>query len=255
MEAVIMKNSITSGLKSWMALPAVALLAIGVSAALNGVHAQNQGDEATTAAAAAYAEFQYATLTGSNNTLNVTMLPVVLGNGSVVYKNLTLEVDVNPTTGAITVASGYPKVTAAPTPQVSSFKAGNYVGPGGTSATQTQLLTVTGPGVTSGGATMWSVSVSPGATGCTYPTTANFYVGSLNSSPLISRLKAAGITSTAYSYGIMGEPACSSDNWWDNGALLGFSQTGNALTIVSFTYGGSEDQATPGSQITYTLLK
>jgi hypothetical protein len=251
-----MKYSLKPGTKSWMAFSVVIALAVGMCTTRIGVHAQNEDDEAAAATATAYAEFQYATLSGSNNVVNVTMLPVVLSNGSIVYKNLTLQVDVNPTTGKITVASGSPTETAAPVPQISSFKAGNYVGPGGISSQETQLLTLTGPGVAAGGATEWSTSTSPGATGCTYPSSATFYVGPLASNPLYPRLKKAGITSTAYSYGLAGVQTCSGDGlWFINGSILGFSQTGNALTIVSFTYDSTEDQNTPGSQITYTLIK
>jgi len=229
---------------------AALLIAAATCTTLGRVHAQNQDE--STEAATAYAEFQYATLSGSNNVINVTMLPVVLSNGSLVYKNLTLQVVVAPTTGKITVAAGSPTEVAAPIGSVSGFKAGNYVGPGGTSSQATQLLTLTGPGVAAGGATEWSVSTSPGATGCTYPTSATFYDGSLSNNPLSARLKKAGITSTVYSYGVMGEQTCSGGgNWFDSGAILGFSQTGNALNIVSFTYDASEDQNTPGAQITY----
>ena len=248
-----MNTSLRGVLKSWVSLAAAGVLAVAASAALKGVHAQNDDETAAPAAGTAYAEFQSATLSGANNTINVTMLPVILGNGDVVYKNLALQVNVNPTTGAITVAGGYPKVTAAPTTLISGFKAGDYVGPGGKSSQATQLLTLIGPGVASGGATEWSTTTSPGATGCTYPTTATFYDGPISRSPWSARLKAAGITLSNYSYGVMGNQTCSGGgNWWDAGALLGFSQTGNALTIVSFTYAADEDQSTPGAQITFT---
>ena len=61
-------------LKSVLALGAVAFFAVAVSTALNAVHAQDQEDDAA-AAATAYAQFQYATITGTTNVLNVTMLP------------------------------------------------------------------------------------------------------------------------------------------------------------------------------------
>ena len=68
---------------------------------------------------------------------------------------------------------------------------------------------------------------------CTYPSSATWYVGPIANSPLAARLKAAGITSTAWSYGVTGGEACY-NNWPDN-TLIGLSQTGNKLTIVSFT--------------------
>jgi hypothetical protein len=182
------------------------------------------------------------------------MVPVVRSNGTIVYENLTIPVKVvENSAGAITITAGTITETAFGLQPTDGFKAGNYVGPGGTSSSETQLLTVSGPGVTTGGATEWSVGVSPGATGCTYPITATFYVGPITSNPLYPRLKKAGITSPAYSYGIMGAQTCGAGTWWLNGSILGFSQTGNALNIVSFTSDYSNDQSTAGAQITYKL--
>jgi hypothetical protein len=245
-------------LKSWLALPAAALVAIAMSAALTGVHAQNAADDETLPVTTPlpYAEVQYATLTGTTNTINLSQLPVVDSTGALHYVNVTIPLEESVSSkGVVTVTTGTPTVVAAPTPLVSSFKAGPYAGPGGASAAYSQLLTLSGLGVAGGGATEWSVSTTSGATGCTYPTTATFYVGPLASNPLYSRLKKAGIASTAYSYGIMGDQTCegqgAGNGWWLNGAILGFTQTGNTLNISSFTYDGG-DQATAGSTITYT---
>jgi hypothetical protein len=240
--------------KFWMALPAVAFAA-GVT--LDYAQAQKEDDGTSQAnTSTPYAEVQYATLTGSTDAINVTMLPLVTANG-VVYENVTVPLEVSVSSkGVVTVKTGTPTVVAAPIPVVSNFVAGSYVGPGGTGSTGTQLLTLAGPGVTSGGATEWSVTTTSGATGCTFPTTATFYVGPLASNPLYPRLNKAGITSTAYSYGVMGAQACYTEgvnDWWYQGAIVGFSQTANALNIVTFSYGGTEDQSTPGAQITYTL--
>jgi hypothetical protein len=243
-----MRASWQQSMKSWLSLAAIAVAALAVSATLSGVHAQSDESDNDEAAAAvtAYAEFQNATLSGSNNVINVTMLPIVLANGHIVYENLVIPVTVNPTTGKLTL--GTMSQAAAPQPNADGFKAGNYVGPGGTAGGM--LLSLYGPGVTSGGATEWTVATTSGGTGCAYPSTATFYVGSLANNPFASRLKKAGITSTAYSYGVMGSQECSAGDWWENGALVGFSQTGNALNIVSFSYAGS-DYNTVQAQITY----
>jgi hypothetical protein len=212
------------------------------------------GAVSASAQAPPYGEFQYATITGSNNVINVTMLPVVTASG-VVYKNMTLQFEVS-ADGTVSLVPGTPTIVAAPTPQVSSFAAGTYVGPGVAGSNQTQVLTLVGPGVTTGGATEWSIKSSSTATGCTYPTSATFYVGPLASNPLYPRLQKAGITSTAYSYGVMGSQGCYTDgasDWWYQGNIVGVSQTGNALTIVTFTYAETTDYATPQGQITYTL--
>ena len=242
--------------QSSIAVISGAIVLSAAFATVVGVQAKVDDDprpDTATATPSPYAEVQYATITGSTNSISVTMLPVVLSNGTIVYKNLSIPIDVTESsTGTVTIAAGTVAVVAAPTPQISSFKAGNYIGPGGG---KEQLLTLSGPGVTTGGATEWSLSTTAGATACTNPTTATFYVGPLTSNPLYSRLKAAGITSTAYFYGIMGDQTCNPPGggyWWGDGAIIGVSQTGNTLNIVSFSGTGPTDQGTPGAQITYT---
>jgi hypothetical protein len=240
-------------LKSALALGAVAFFALAVSTALNGVHAQDQAQD-DAAVAASYAEFQYATITGSNNVLNVTMLPVITPTGTV-YKNLTLKVNAD-SNGDITVAPGSPTIVAAPAILASSFQAGTYVGPATINGGQNKI-TVTGPGVIPGGTTVWSLRSSSDPNVCTYPASATWYVGVPTSpgNPEYARLKKAGITSTAYSYGTSGtmpDSTCNVNDAW-SASLIGVSQTGNSITIVSYTTLGFADQASPKDQITYTL--
>jgi len=127
-----MLASLKPALRTWMALPAIALVAIAASTTLRGVRAQNETDESSqTSTPAPYAEVQYATLTGTTNTINLTMLPVVLSNGSVVYKNVTVPLEVSESkTGAVTLTTGTLNVVSAPPGQTNGFRAGNYVGPG-----------------------------------------------------------------------------------------------------------------------------
>jgi len=144
---------------------------------------------------------------------------------------------------------------ASTAPLVSSFQAGQYASPS-TILGGKGTVTVSGPGVLDGGATLWSLSASPGADPCTFPNNATWYVGPAANSPWAARLAKVGITSAAWSYGVAGAPNCSitgvgSGDWQAN-ILIGISQVGDTLTIVSFTYGGS-DSSTPRDQITYTL--
>jgi|HubBroStandDraft_1064217.scaffolds.fasta_scaffold214963_2 hypothetical protein len=200
--------------------------------------------------------FQYATLTGSGNTLTATNVPVVLSGGTTVYQNLTIQFnsDVN---GNLSIASGYPQTTLAPALLTSSFQAGSYVGPS-TVGNGAAGIAVSGPGVSSGGTTEWSLSAS-GTYSCNYPSSATWYVGPIANNPYAARLNTAGITSTAWSYGVLGNgPTCFPGNAWYAGSLVGLSQTGNAITIVSFSTDGSAtsgDHSTPQDQITYTLSK
>jgi hypothetical protein len=202
-----------------------------------------------------YALFDQATLTGSGNTITATQIPVVTATGAVVYLSATLQFNVD-ANGNLTLSTGYPQVSAAPTLITGGFKAGTYVGPS-TILGGKAIITVTGPGVTDGGATLWSLSTGTGADPSTYPSSATWYAGPIASNPLAARLSKANIASTAYSYGVgSSEPAGSSvpgyPNWGSN-TLIGVSQVGNTITIVSFTYNSQTDYNTPQSQITYTL--
>jgi len=198
-----------------------------------------------------YALFQQSTLTGSGNTITALNVPVVISPGVTVYVNATIQFNVD-SNGNLTVSTGFPQVIPAPALLASSFVAGKYVGPS-TINSGNNAITVAGPGVTAGGATEWSLSAPAGASACTYPETATWYVGPMAANPLAARLQAAGITSTAYSYGV-GSATCADSDAWYSGSLIGVSQIGNTLTIVSFSYAGVD--TTKGltyDQITYTL--
>jgi hypothetical protein len=200
-------------------------------------------------------QFQYASITGSGNTLNLTRVPVTTSAGNVVYQDIVLQFD-NDGNGNLTVTAGYPTVNASPNLLVSSFQAGKYVGPS-TVLKGNAVITVNGPGVVNGGSTTWSHASGTGADSCTYPASGTWYVGSMDNNPLAARLKKANITSTAWTYGISGGGIAFSCGGslsfaWGNGAILGVSQVGNTITFASFT-NNSFDQASPVDQITYTL--
>ncbi len=197
-----------------------------------------------------YALFQYSTMTGSGNTITIGRVPVVNSSGATNYYDVTIEFTVS-STGTLALASGYPKITASPNLITAGFKAGKYVGPS-TVLSGNAIINVSGPGVASGGATEWSLAAASGANAYTYPCSATWYVGTLTSNPLYSRLKAAGITSTAWSYGVIGAAGCALESYnWAPDGLIGLSQNGNTITIVSFSYDGT-DYSTPRDQITYT---
>lgn len=230
-------------------VPATFILAF-LGAWSGAVHAQSLETALTeeSSTGTPYALFQYSTLTGSGNTIFAARVPVINSVGVAKYFDVTLQfnVDLN---GNLTLATGYPRIVGSQTLIVSNFKAGNYVGPS-TIYSGEMAINVSGPGVTTGGATEWSLASVKGAYACTYPETATWYVGPLTSNPLYPRLKAAGITSTAWYYGVGSSANC--NNSWGTNALLGFSQIGNTLTIVSFTYAGV-DKSEPVDTVTYTL--
>lgn len=196
---------------------------------------------------------QDSTIVGSGGTITATDVPVQTSAGSLVYKDVTIQLNAA-TNGNLTIAPGYPKVVNAISPILNNFVAGHYVGPP-TLGSGKFLVTVNGPGVSAGGATAWSLTPSSGAYCGTYPQSVTWYTGPIASNPLAVRLKKAGISSSFYSYGIVGfNPACAAGSYgyFESGALVGISQIEGSLTIVSFTYGG--DSPVPLSEITYSLL-
>jgi hypothetical protein len=198
---------------------------------------------------APHADFQESTLTSSTNAITATRVPVADSTGAIHYRNITLLFDVadSSTDGvSVTLASGYPTVVTSASPiLVNGFVAGTYAAPNGAK------IVVSGPGIASGGATEWSLAQS--GTTCAFPFSATWYVGPITSNPLYTRLKKAGITSTAYSYGLLGTNSTCGGNDWDGGNILGFSQTGTTLTILSFSF-AQEDSSTPIAQLTYSLV-
>jgi hypothetical protein len=82
-------------------------------------------------------------------------------------------------------------------------------------------------------------------------------VGPITNNPYATRINAAKITSTAYSYGIATTVSNAPDPWFSSafGALIGVTQTSaTTLSIACFSYGGSsEDQNTPYATVTFTL--
>jgi hypothetical protein len=200
-------------------------------------------------------QFQYAALTGSGNTITLTRVPVTTSSGQIVYQDITLQFD-NDSSGNLTLTNGFPMFALSPSLQVSSFQTGNYAGPGSV-ANGNAVITVNGPGVVSGGSTAWSSISAGNADPCTFPVSATWYVGPVSNNPMAARLTKAGITSTAWSYGISGNGIAFSCGGslsfhWSNGSIIGVSQTGNSITFASFTNNGF-DQASPVDQITYSL--
>jgi hypothetical protein len=173
-----------------------------------------------------------------------------------VYQDITLQFDAD-ADGNLTLSTGSPSASPSPNLLVSSFQAGRYQGPrnvaGGKAA-----VTVSGPGVVTGGSTAWSLASASDADACTYPVSATWYVGPVENNPMAARLKKAGITSTAWTYGITGGGitiACGGSQFfsWGNGSIVGVSQTGNTITFASFT-NNSFDKDSPVDQVTYTLV-
>jgi len=200
--------------------------------------------------------FQNATLTSSGSTITATRVPVMISSTLIIYVDMTMQFNAD-ANGNLTMAPGFPQIVPSPTLLTGNFKAGTYVAPS-TMFGGKGLFTVDGPGVSDGGATAWSLATASGASSNTSPQSAAWYVGPIANNPYADRIKNAGITSTAYTYGIAYDGLCCGPGWGygnSNGALIGVSRVGNTITMVSFTYGGNKDTSTPVSQMTLTLVQ
>jgi hypothetical protein len=186
-----------------------------------------------------YAEFQNATLSGTSDTINVVNVPIVTSSGTT-YDNVTITFTVS-STGTLKVSST--TVVAAPEVQIDGFAAGTYQAPA-----MGETIIVSGPGIESGGETEWSFATTTIL--CQNQESATWYVGPIASSPYYSRITAAGVPLTGYSYGVGG--GSSGCGAWNPNSLLGFSQTGSQLTITDFSNLSGQDQSEPYATISYT---
>ena len=176
---------------------------------------------------------QDATVTANATTVSGQYLPVVSSTGTASYFNFTTTIAVD--------ASGNPSATTvfSPSPKLlfDGLQVGKYMDDG-------YNATLSGPGIGPSGTTEWSWS------GDYNLGSAAFYVGPIAKNPLAARIKKAGITYTGYTYGISGGGGT---NWASN-CLVGIAQTGNALTLVSFSNSGcTQDYPMPQAQMSWQL--
>lgn len=235
---------------------------IAFVAALTGVNAAAQSEQEELPDASGNtpesALLQYSTLTASGSTISAVWVPVIV-NGATKYVNVTIPLQFASTSaGKIVVTAGTPTLISTPPSVVSGFKQGTYVGPS-TVLNGKMIVTVAGPGSTAGGATVWTLKSAAGAAECTYPVTAYWYDGPLGSNPgLEVRIAEAKINNSTgeWSLGVGGDDAgCSSlgNGAWLRNSLIGASQAGNSLTLVSFTDSFGNDHSTPQDTVIYQL--
>lgn len=232
------------------AILAAACLTAGILIWVRGARAQSANPSAA---------FQFATITGIGNTITASRVPITISPGKTIYKNITFKFNLDPE-GNLFLPEGNPQIEDAPQLVISSFRAGKYNGPGSVLSGKTPVY-IDGPGALAGGAASWSLSSAAGADVCVYPGSATWYVGPIESNPVAARLRSAGITSPAWSYGVASGPEFSqrcgngtqiTNGLWETGTLIGVSQSGVAVTIASFT-NNRRDSAAPVAQITYRL--
>jgi hypothetical protein len=200
---------------------------------------------ATAAPAAAQSApyLDYSDLYGAGGTITITRLPIKEPSGTVVFKDATITVtaDANGTLKA--------KVTKQASSVVlvtSNVQAGVYA----RSDSGSSKFRISGPGALGGGEAEWTIVTVEG-TPCGSP--AEFYTGPLSQNPLYSRLQAAGITDTSYSYGIInnGSPCTG----WGSNYLIGVAPIGSQVQVALFTDPATgSDQPTPYARYLYNYV-
>ncbi len=185
-----------------------------------------------------------ATLNAAGETVTLSRVPVQTSTGSIVYHDITL-IFIPDSTGNLTLEVGYPKFSTSQNLLIGNFKAGKYAANIGGKIYNGVLG---GPGVGPSGSTAWSFSSNY------FPASATWYTGPLTLNPEYARLNTAKITSPAYAYGTAGSVNCY-ETHWSPGVIIGAAQTGNNLTISSFTWSNNNcqltDYATPQENITW----
>ncbi len=199
------------------------------------------------AAAQSAPYLDYSDLYGADGTISITRLPIKEPDGSVVYRDATIAVTAD--TGGTLKA----KVTKQAPSQMlitSKFQAGVY----SRSDEGSDRFRVSGPGALGGGGeAKWTI-VTINDYPCGAP--AEFYTGQLSQNPLYSRLQAAGIADTSYSYGIIndGVPAGCGD--WSPNFPLGVAQIGSQIEVSLFTNPRTgKDQSTPYERLLYNFVQ
>jgi hypothetical protein len=195
-----------------------------------------------------YLNLSNVTATGSN--IFITRLPIRLPTGSYILKDVTIHIDAD-ANGVLKINPATPVQATSPGLISNTFRTGNYLWTSNTD----YGFKLTGPIAVPGrSVSKWIADVLPGKARY-YGVPLVFYVGSLSSHPNYTRLSAAGITGSEYSYGIVGADyyyAVAGEAYWGTGAIVGYSQSGNLITIASFTrYNPRRDENLPIAYFTF----
>jgi hypothetical protein len=197
--------------------------------------------------------FDESSILGIGQTVTALRVPIETAAGTYIYKDVTIELN-SDAKGDLTWATAEPITALSPPLATSNVRAGIYVSPT-CSYCGIQIIGPTSIG--NGGVGEWVIAPAPTTVvrneiaGDSPPNPAFFYTGPLAGSPLAARLRAAGLTSAQYVYGIVGTSCCGGFNTND---LFGLRLVGNELVVALFT-DNSGDHNIPVSQIIYTFLQ
>jgi hypothetical protein len=178
------------------------------------------------------AVFGSSLITGADNRISVSRVPVINSTGVVTYKDVTINFIVD-NTGVLTMPPFNPIITASPSLVTNGFKAGNYKDGRG------NKYVVSGPSVIPGTTrTAWSLALISGPDATQF--SMGWVTGSITGHPNESSLKARSITTTAYSWGIAGSESFLTydfpfQSWGDRGNVVGAAQSGNQVMFHLFS--------------------
>jgi hypothetical protein len=187
---------------------------------------------------------QSATINGAADALTLTRVPVRKADGNIVYKDISMFFSVD-SFGNITLPPASVQITSSPTINVGAFKPGTYNGYDVGNFCGGNLnndFTVGSPGVGSGGRISGSIQRITCSSSNVF--NASWTSGPITGHPHQAKLNAAGITSTAFNWGVMGTAGPTTvGSGWKAGDIIGAVQTGNQLTLQNYGVDNKADAA------------
>ena len=141
---------------------------------------------------------EQSSITGASDIIKASRVPVRNAAGAIKYYEIEMKFQID-AAGLPVLAPLYPVIGPSPNLTVGAFKAGKY------KDTYDNVYTVSGPGAAAGGRTTWAIQLTKLGTSC--PSCAinsgSWTTGAIAGHPIQPVLTAQGITSTAYSWGIV----------------------------------------------------
>jgi hypothetical protein len=189
---------------------------------------------------------QSATIKGAANALTLRRVPVQDADGKITYKDISMRFDVD-AFGNVTLNTDSVKITPSPTLKVGEFKQRTYNGYSACLGCGSTTFNVGSPGVGNGGRISGSIQRVTTREDDVF--SASWTSGPIAGHPHEAKLNEAGITSTAYNWGVMGTAGSHTQNsGWKAGDIIGAVQAGSNLTLVNF---GNDNKA--DSTLAFTL--
>ena len=182
---------------------------------------------------------QSTSITGANDTLKASRVPVRNSTGIIKYYDIAFKLQLD-AAGIPVLAPFSPVVGLSPALLSGAFKAGNYKDSFG------NVYAVNGPGATTAGRTNWNVLMTKRGAACANCVfEGSCTTGPIAGHPLQIKIAAQGITLTAYSWGTTQTNSSQSGLYYCSyyNRIVGFVQVGNQLTLHGFCSGNNVENA------------